>query len=302
MNVALLDVDGHHFPNLALMKLSAIHRRSGDNVEWWNGLKYYDRVYLSKVFTFTPDIEVCIQADEVIKGGTGYNLTGRLPQEVEEMTPDYDLYPQFSEAYGYMTRGCPRQCSFCIVSKKEGNRSQKVADLCQFWTGQKVVKLLDPNLLACPEHIKLIQQLAESRAWIDFTQGLDARCITKANAEALLGVKMKMVHFAFDSLKNESSIVRGLELFKKTTGIDERKTGVYVLTNYDTTHDEDMYRIRVIQKLGYMPYVMVYDKKTAPQITKDLQRWCNNRIIYYSTEKNFDKYYQLKEKKSGGLK
>lgn len=162
MKIWLIDVDGHNFPNLPLMKLSAFHKAQGHHVEWWNGLQHYDAVYMSRVFTdeYSEDEKHCINADEIIKGGTGYDIKTVLPDEIEHQYPDYSLYPQYKEAYGYLTRGCPRNCPFCIVSEKEGLKAVQVADLGEFWQGQKEIKLLDPNLLACADHERLLQQLA----------------------------------------------------------------------------------------------------------------------------------------------
>ena len=182
MTIGLIDVDGHNFPNLALMKLSAWHKAQGDTVEWWSGFSEYDRVYVSKVFdeTYTPDILEPVNTKEIVRGGTGYGLDNCLPDEVEHIYPDYSLYPKLTQdtAYGFLTRGCPRNDGFCIVTKKEGCISRKVADLSEWWSGQKNIKLLDPNLLACREHMELLGQRAESGAWVDFTQGLDCRLLT----------------------------------------------------------------------------------------------------------------------------
>lgn len=294
MKIGLIDVDSHNFPNLCLMKISAYHKSKGDCVEWCNLFEHYDKVYMSRVFdnTYTDDFLTAINADEIIKGGTGYDLENRLPGEIEHQYPDYSLYPNLTKntAYGFLTRGCPNNCPFCIVSKKEGRKSVKVANLSEFWSGQKYIKLLDPNLLACNEHINLLQQLRDSQATVDFTQGLDARLVTKSNIKLLSQIKVKTVHFAFDLMKNERKIVEGLKLYKESTGVDERKTGVYILTNYNTTHEEDLYRVYTVRDLGYMPYVMIYNKPDAPKITKDLQRWCNNRFIYRASEKDFSKY------------
>ena len=133
MEIGLIDVDSHNYPNLALMKISAWHKSQGDHVEWWNGLKHYDRVYQAKVFdnTYTQDNIYCVDADEVIKGGTGYGLNDRLPDEIEHIYPDYSLYNITDTAYGFLTRGCPRHCPFCIVGDKEGLCSHKVADLSE---------------------------------------------------------------------------------------------------------------------------------------------------------------------------
>ena len=213
MKIGLIDVDSHHFPNLCLMKLSAYHKTKGDTVEWWNGFEKYDIVYKSKVFTevYTTEENTVIYADKVMEGGTGYDLKNKLPYEIEHCYPDYSLYPKLTKdtAYGFLTRGCPRCCSFCIVSQKEGKQSVKVANLSEFWRGQKTIKLLDPNLLACKDHIELLQQLIDSKAYVDFTQGIDARCINKQNAELLSKIKVKMIHFAFDDMKQEKNIEIG---------------------------------------------------------------------------------------------
>lgn len=177
MKIGLIDVDGHNFPNLALMKLSAWHKSRGDTVEWWWGFGRYDRVYMSKVFdeTYTQDVPEPLNTSEIIKGGTGYGLGNKLPDDIEHIYPDYSLYPQFTTdtAYGFLSRGCPRGCHFCIVAKKEGRSSKKTANLHEWWSGQKYIKLLDPNLLACRDSLGLLRQLQESGAWVDFTQGLD---------------------------------------------------------------------------------------------------------------------------------
>ena len=294
MRVGLIDVDGHNFPNLALMKLSAWHKAQGDNVEWWWGWGEYDRVYMSKVFDeiYSPDIPEPLNASEIIKGGTGYGLDNKLPYEIEHIYPDYSLYPDLTKdtAYGFLTRGCPRNCEFCIVAKKEGRCSVKVADLSEWWDGQKNIKLLDPNITACPDSVELLHQLADSAAWVDFTQGVDARCLTPKIIEALNNVKIKMIHFAWDYMAQSEAILQGLEMYSDLGAIkDERKRRVYVLTNYNTTMEENLYRIYTLRNLGYDPYVMIYDKPNAPKEIRRLQRWVNNKFIYRSCEK-FENY------------
>lgn len=154
-NIGLVDVDGHNFPNLALMKISTYHKQRGDNVEWAFSLLSYDKIYMAKVFSFTPDDLNAYTATEIVRGGTGYDLNSKLPAEIENCYPDYSIYGITDTAYGYLTRGCPRGCPFCIVAEKEGKQSKKVADLENFWRGQKYIKLLDPNLLACPDCRKM---------------------------------------------------------------------------------------------------------------------------------------------------
>lgn len=296
MDIGLYDVDSHNFPNLALMKISAYHKAKGDIVEWWSSIFHYDKVYVSKVFgdEYSQISNMSINADEIVYGGTGFAITienGKevyhkdrdkdLPYEIEHMYPDYSLYPNLTKdtAYGFLTRGCPNNCSFCSVSQKEGRCSHKVADLSEFWNGQKYIKLLDPNILACKDKIELLEQLKDSKAYVDFTQGLDARFITEEIALLLKQIKIKSVHFAFDFMKNEKAIIKGLKTYANIVGTTNNDV-VYMLTNFDTTHEEDMYRLRQIEKCGFLPDVRIYRKPIAPQITRDLQGWCNNRIIY----------------------
>lgn len=191
----------------------------------------------------------------------------------------------------FLTRGCPRGCSFCIVAGKEGRASRKVADLSEWWRGQKYIKLLDPNLLACREHMDLLGQLADSGAWVDFTQGLDARLLTAENIEAIGTIKLKEIHFAWDCMAESGTVVRGLRKYA-ANGKKNRHgqyATVYVLTNYDTTMEENLYRIYTLRDMGYDPYVMIYDKPHASREIRLLQRWCNNRLIFRA-EPDFYKY------------
>ncbi len=273
------------------MKISAYHKAQGDTVDWWNGLMRYDSVYVARVFddTYTQWQEPIIQADQIYYGGTGFDLQNKLPDAIERVCPDYSLYPQFSESYGFLTRGCPRNCPFCIVSCKEGRKSVQVANLDDFHRGQKEIKLLDPNLLACRESEKLLQQLIDSKSWVDFTQGLDARLLNGDNIPLLQKVKKKLVHFAWDSDKASDLIVSNLEMFKSITGTPYNKAIVYVLTNYDTDFQFDLYRVNTLRRIGFNPYVMIYDKPSAPRNVRLLQRWVNNRIIWGQCER-FEDY------------
>ena len=291
MKIGLCDIDSHNWPNLCLMKLSAYHKARGDHVEWWRPEGRYDRVYKSRVFTdtYSQDTITVTNAGEVVCGGTGYGPGPNLPDEVEHTYPDYSIYPQFSGiAYGFLSRGCPRNCGFCLVSDKEGRRSIQVADLAEFWNGQKEIKLLDANLLACPDHEKLILQLAESRAYVDFSQGLDIRLITPDNVALLNRVRTKAIHFAWDN--PDIDLTPDFRRFLELTAIKNvRKRKVYVLTNYGSTHEQDLYRVEILRGMGYDPYVMVYDRPSAPAITRQLQRWVNNKRIFH-TVPNFADY------------
>lgn len=296
MKIGLIDVDGHNFPNLALMKLSAWHKAKGDDVEWWwTDMIHYDIVYMSKVFSeeYSPDLPEPANADKVVKGGTGYGLKNNLPPEIEHIYPDYSLYPEHTKdtAFGFLTRGCPRGCHFCIVAEKEGRRSVKVADLSEWWNGQRNIVLMDPNLLACKEHLDLLCQLIDSGAWVDVNQGFDCRLLTSENIDAINRMKVKNIHFAWDYMKETDAVLRGLRLY---SGLAKRKPHgnfgtVYTLTNFDTTMEENLFRIYTLRDMGFDPYVMIYDKPSAPREVRLLQRWCNNKIIFRSVPK-FEQY------------
>lgn len=311
MRVGLIDVDGHNFPNLPLMKISAYHKQRGDSIEWYSPMfsGHMDKVYMSKVFSFTPDYEYYIDAEEIIKGGSGYCIElvngkevyhaendHQLSPDIEHIYPDYSIYPELTKdtAYGFMSRGCPRGCDFCHVEAKEGRRAYKVADLSEFWRGQKNIVLLDPNPIACPEWKDILQQLSDSGAWVDFSQGVDIRLITQEKAEMIKRIKTKNIHFAWDKYEDKEKIIPKFRMFKEMTGWDKRKLTVYVLTNYDTTIEQDLERIYTLRDLGYWPYVMIYNKEhTKSQDTvRKIQRWVNMRAIFETTPKFED--YQKK--------
>jgi hypothetical protein len=278
------------------MKISAYHKAKGDAVEWWKGFEKYDRVYQAKIFTdlYTKDNEYFIQADEIIKGGTGYDLKNVLPAEIEHIMPDYTIYPTNDTAYGFLTRGCPRGCHFCIVAEKEGRKSIKVSDLSEFWNGQKNIDFLDPNILACKDSSELLKQVIKAEANVEFNQGLDCRLLTEENINLLNQIKMKRLHFAWDYMKEEQPVIKGLELYNQFGNVQNTvNKSIYVLVNFDTTMEENLYRIYKLRNMGYAPYVMIYNKPSANRTTRDLQRWVNNKYIFWSCEK-FEDYLDKK--------
>lgn len=299
MRIGLIDVDGHNFPNLPLMKISAWHKAQADHVEWYSPMfsGHMDRVYMSKVFSFTPDYEYFIDADEVIKGGSGYCIDlvdgkeiyhterdRQLSPEIEHIYPDYSIYPKLTEdtAYGFLTRGCPRNCAFCHTTQKDGCRSHKVADLSEFWNGQKNIVLLDQNILACKDHLDLLDQLIDSKAKVEFNGGLDIRLINERNIEKIKRLRLKSIHFAFDRWQDREIIEPRLRMFAEKTGFNKDRGAVmvYILTNFDTTLEQDIYRIQLCRELKLCPYPMIYDKEHADPIYRKLQRWCNNYIFW----------------------
>lgn len=315
MRIGLIDVDNYEklndcFPNLVLMKLSAWHKKQGDSVEWYEPMfsGHMDVVYMSKVFSFTPDFPYFVDADKIIRGGSGYCISlddhGKehfdkskdieLPYEIEHIMPDYSIYGIKDTAYGFMSRGCPRGCDFCHVKDKEGRCSVKVADLSEFWNGQKYIQLFDPNTLACKDWKDILTQLAESKAWVDFNQGVDIRLMTAEKAEYLKRIKIKHVHFAYDRYQDKDIVEPKLRTFRDVTKWGRGKVSVYVLCNFDTTMEQNLHRIYFLRSLDFNPYVMLYDKEHIPKghELRRLQRWCNNKIIFW-TVPTFEEYMTM---------
>ena len=302
MKIGLIDVDGHNFPNLALMRISAYHKAMGDTVEWYWGWTHYDIVYMSKVFSsaYSQDIDEPLNADVVIKGGTGYAISlvngkevydkrkdPELPPEIERMTPDYSIYPQYDFAISMTSRGCPRGCQFCHVAAKEGRCSHKVADVSDFYAGQKHIEVLDPNITACKDKHELFRQYIDTGASITFNQGIDIRMITDEDIELLNKMRLKDIHFAWDNPNDNLApkFKMWAEKFRRNSNLGM----VYCLTNFNSTMEQNLHRIYTLRDMGFDPYVMVYDKPHAPKEIKRLQRWCNNKMIFKSCPK-FEDY------------
>lgn len=301
MNVGLIDVDGTTFPNLVLMKPSAHYKAQGHDVELLKPIDVlagrdlfhpWDKLIGACVFDWNFPVVEALREHGAHIAGSGTDIREVLPDNVEHIMPDYSLYDISDTAYGYLTRGCPRGCPFCIVAGKEGRKSVSHSELSEWWSGQKFIKLLDPNLLANECHEQYLQSLIESGAQVDFTQGLDARLLTDSNIELLHRIRIKRLHFAWDNPR-DTVTPKQLERFMVARvnphDTDYVKYNVYVLTNYWSTLDEDLHRVYWLRDHGYNPYVMIYDKAHAPKEIRRLQRWVNNRVIFRSTEK-FEEY------------
>lgn len=306
MKIGLIDCEAlannkKRYPNLGLMKISAYHKSRGDLVEWYYPLisGEVDIVYISKVFSFTPDIYFPIYAKKVIKGGSGYaikvvngvevydkSMDTPLPYEIEHIYPDYSIYDIKETAYGFLSRGCPRGCNFCHVKSMQGSVSHKVADLSEFWRGQKNIVLYDPNITACKEWKDLFTQLIDSRAYVNFSQGLDARLMTPEKAELLSKIKIKEIHFAWDRVEDGDIIIPRLKMIKDITQWRAKNFIVYCIVG-DRVRDvteADLYRIETIREIGMYPYIMIYDKQGLPRghELRKLQRYVNNKYIFNS--------------------
>ena len=210
-----------------------------------------------------------------------------LPPEIERMFPDYSIYPQFNFAVSMTSRGCPRGCAFCHVAAKEGKCAVKVADVSDFWNGQPEIRVLDPNITACREKRDLMRQYMETGAVIDFTQGLDIRMLDEADLEDINRMRLRTLHFAWDNPKEnlEGKFRAFADGFRRKGNIGM----VYILTNFNSTMEENLYRIYTLRDMGYDPYVMVYNKPSAPMDIRRLQRWCNDKVIFGKV-KRFEDY------------
>lgn len=264
-------------PNLALMRLSAWHKGQGDTVEIAFPLAAhtYDRVYLSKQFEFTPD-DPTPWPCEVVRGGTGYDLTTLLTPEQDTTYPDYALYG-CEYALGRLTRGCVRRCPWCVVWRQDG-RVHQVAELSDFWRGQDHVRLIDDNLTAMPDlFVSVCEAFAKAGCRVSF-ESLDIRLMDEGMVRALASVKReKRVHFAFDHPSIEKGVLRGVQALKDG-GFPLWAATFYVLIGFNTTPDEDLYRVELLRTLGVESFVMPFDKTDPYQ--KAFARWCNHKAVF----------------------
>jgi hypothetical protein len=270
--------------SLPAMKLASFHKSMGDSVELFNDNYSCDLLYCSKIFSseFTSDCPYTKHASKIIRGGTGYGISQDLPSEVEHIYPDYSLYPKLENtAVGFLTRGCPNNCSFCIVSGKEGLVSHKVADLSEFYKGQKEIILLDSNILACRDRTELLESLAGKK--VKFQQGLDIRLMDNKAIDLLKNINITNWFFAWDLEKNSKRIKEGLLLWRGAyPEIRPMDISVYVLVNYNTTREFDIERCEWLFQNGFSPFVMIYERWKCDRWYKDLQRYYNNKHLLYS--------------------
>ena len=276
MRVAIAQVDGK-WPNLALAKLAAWHKAQGDTVEWFDPLFGADRVYASKVFTDTLDDPYL--PENAVRGGSGYDLTTVLPDDVEATKPDWSLWPWWRKDMGFSTRGCVRHCPVCIVPQKEG-RLRVVADFGDLTTGRSDLILLDNNLTAAPpeQFRSVCRDATAAGVRLDFSQGLDARLLTDWHAMILRRTRtVKTIHFAFDHMRDEAA-VRAAVATMQRAGWPASRLMFYVLIGYDSTPAEDMERVEIVRSLGADPFVMRYDGSDPYQ--RRFARWVNNMAAF----------------------
>ena len=281
--IAIHDNDRTRFPNYALMKLSAWHKSHGDEVEWFNPLMPYDRVYSSKVFTFTPEDEYL--PPDAVRGGTGYGLYGKLPQEVDDIFPDYSLYPDCNYAIGFLTRGCIRKCPWCVVPRKEGGyqpyrdwRDVKRPD-------SRDLVLMDNNVLASDYGIQQMESMIGQKVRVDFNQGLDSRLITPEVAEIIARLKwISVIRTACDTDGVLDTVVEKIELLK-SNGVIPHRVFVYVLVKDIESAER---RVLALKKVGAVPFAQPYrdyENNIEPTVEqKRFARWVNRREVFTKTD------------------
>lgn len=279
MRVALHDSDNTGFPNLALMKLSAWHKAQGDTVEWWTPLLTYDRVYSSKVFTFTDENPYL--PPDTIKGGTGYGKLDELPPEIDAMFPDYSIYPDCNHAIGFLTRGCIRKCPWCIVPKKEGQIRPY-----QTWQeikrpGSRDIVFMDNNVLACQHGLEQIEDMGGKNVRVDFNQGLDARLITDDVAKMLSKLKwIRQIRMSADTDAMLDVVLTAIDRLGEY-GVKPYSVFVYVLVQ-DVESAER--RVIALRKVGADPFAQPYRDFTAntepPLEQRRFARWVNDKAIF----------------------
>lgn len=262
------------------MKLSAWHKAQGDDVSMYMPLMAhtYNTVYSSKVFTFTKTDTPL--GNRIVKGGTGYNFSKKLPEDIEHICPDYKLYNStFSQ--GFLTRGCPNKCAWCIVPRKEGN-IQAHADIEEF-ARHKAVVLMDNNVLACDHGISQIEKMARMGLRVDFNQGLDARRIDSQIAKMLAALKWSHpIRLACDTKSQIESVHKAIDKLRKY-GAKPSRFFCYVLVK---DIEDALERVLFLKENNVDPFAQPYidfsGKNTVPKIQKDFARWVNHKAIFKS--------------------
>lgn len=288
MRIGLHDSDNTGFPNLALMKLSAWHKAQGDSVEWWTPMLNYDRVYSSKVFTFTPENQYLPK--NTVKGGTGYGIMDELPPEIDATFPDYSIYPKCDHAIGFLTRGCIRSCPWCIVPKKEGKIRPYMSWRDVKRPDSRDIVFMDNNVLACEWGLEQIKDMIGEDVRVDFNQGLDARLITDDVAWMLARLKwIRFIRMSADTDAMLDKVLMAIDRLGKH-GVKPYRVFVYLLVQ---DIDSAERRAKALREIGAEPFAQPYRDFTTnaepPQEWRDLARWVNHKAIFKSV-KTFNEY------------
>lgn len=277
IRIGLYNLDSK-MPNYALMKISTWHKEQGDTVNWYSPVEApcFDRVYASSVFTWTNKEYV---TDDIICGGTGFDIKKMLPEETDDCEPDYSLYPDYTRAIGFLTRGCIRKCPECFVPEKEGN-IRAYRDIEQVAQDRKEVILMDNNVLACDHGLRQIEKIAEMPIKIDFNQGLDARLITSEIAYLLS--KVKWIRFIRMACDNVDMIGKVIDVIFQLKHLNIRPSKIFVYLLIKDLNSA-LYRIEALRKMGVNLFAQAYRDKKGNQpfrILLELERWVNVKQMF----------------------
>lgn len=311
MKIGLVDVDGHCkkkkwgatvYPNLALGKIARYHKQMGDIVEWAIPFYHYDIIYMSKVFNFTPDDLTFYNANRIVKGGTGYDIASQLPEEIDQLQPDYSIFPNIPHdtAYGFLTRGCPNRCPWCVVPRKEGHiRPYMDCDQIAI-EGRRKLILMDNNILAAGDYAKeQMRKIIDRGYHIDFNQACDARLVTKEFAQLMAEIKWigRRIRFGCDtkaqiqdceraiSMINEYGYKGEYFLYTMIGGKSDFKE-CYERTHYWWVRNQQS---RKNHEHYVYPYAQPYrdpdnPKQSIPQWQKDMAQWINKKQYFQMTD------------------
>ncbi len=285
MLIGLHDAEKEHiksktFPNYALMKISAWHKTQGDTVEWWNPLKSYDAVYSSKIFDFTPE-NPYLPAD-TIRGGTGYPevpIWQQLRPEADKLFPDYSIYPTCNYAVGYITRGCPNHCRWCLVPAKEGG-IKPYREWCELVrTDSHKLVLMDNNILASDFGIAQLEALSRQNYAIDLNQGMDTRLVDEHIAKIIAGLKwIKYIRFSCDQQAQIEPLRQTVELLGKYK-VKPYRLFVYLLVTADI--EDAARRVEALRGLGNITiYAQVERNQRQGVVPNKMQLEFAQRYVY----------------------
>lgn len=283
MKVGLFNLEPKIY-NTAMMQVSQYHKNNGDHIEIYSPIfhELYDKVYTFSIFDFTDKRMV---REDMIKGGTGFDVISRLPSKIEDSDLDYSIFPGCRASYIWFSRGCFRRCPFCIVWKKEGN-IKPVEPKNLNPTGE-YIEVMDNNFFANPKWREAIDKLIEWEQPVIFSSGIDIRIFNKKQGESLKKIRIpkdKFIHIAWDNPKDNPT--DKIELLKKY--IHHRKIMCYVLIGYWSTPEEDMARVEKLREMKIDSFVMPFNKFDSYQ--RAFTRWVNFKAIFKTIP--WEKYHQ----------
>ncbi len=330
MKIGLIQIDGK-LPNLALMKISSYYKAQGYQVEWANlqSRREYEKVFASAIFTWNrPEAELLTKRYENIDiGGTGWDLKKELPAEIESCKPDYDLYTLdvvlrmnksgsargvktkeshlkhcadiVNMGFGFSSRGCVRNCEFCFVPQKEGaiRQASPISEIIN--PRSNIITLLDNNMTADRLCVEKLTEIKERGLIVNLCQGIDIRLMSEEKAKAFGAVKhYKQIHYSWDLMEYEAAVWQGIEVL--SSHIKPYNQMCYVLCGFNTTFEEDVYRVKKLMDYGISPYVMVYNKRRDDKRLNYFQSWVNRRICKADLFENYAPYKKWREEVGNG--